>query len=675
MIENLILLAGGIAILFAIIGGYKYMNGSVSDDKEAGKKTIGYALAGCAIALLAWTTVSFAQIWSVSGDDDEMSIFTEEDGGENYEAAPAENNFEKETLENQASDFEKEEGEASENQESNSEEIEALEIEAISKIKDLVKISTDSIEEDESIDIKLSKAAFIKPPEPTFINIGSSASSGFNNNVKFCGLNKNNEGKFGTAICEGSWKVNPCGWTSSCSTGWENAFIGDCVPDCKTEKTCSDLGGDICSPYEICSGSWLDVSDSKNCCDEECEDPPLIYLDTKKSASSKKKNAVSSSSCSTGDCGSNDSGGNGEYVPAEFPTDPSAWTFTSGVGYGVGHADYDAETFSIVYDDATSKWHAMGAEWGDEVAMLLSTSNDGLTNWTAASNNPIFEFSTISGQTIRDNDWYVQTPNYGTYPDGTLAKLDGKWVTVVSNFDGSDTDLHWLTSSDGFTWDGRGDTGVNTGPSGSDDKGEQWPSSLVYNPDNGYWYLYYHGGGDWKEGSGRTVGIAYGSTPKDLTEWSGSFEDNGITQEPMVFKDSIGWIMLYMHGHDEDDGIFYARSDDLLNWTPKGQVIDGDILIRSWTADQTVRGQVTWRLYGKKGSQKGVFEAVSGSGGVTGITCDWSTHIQKASGSDNWPITWADDDNQYTAWGDGWGFRESGDKKSLGVSKVSGSSA
>ncbi|MBU1089874.1 DUF4185 domain-containing protein, partial [Patescibacteria group bacterium] len=47
----------------------------------------------------------------------------------------------------------------------------------------------------------------------------------------------------------------------------------------------------------------------------------------------------------------------------------------------------------------------------------------------------------------------------------------------------------------------------------------------------------------------------------------------------------------------------------------------------------------------------------------------------KASGSDNWPITWADDDNQYTAWGDGWGFRESGDKKSLGVSKVSGSSA
>ncbi|MFH1546075.1 MAG: pilin [Patescibacteria group bacterium] len=244
MIENLIFLAGGIAVLFAIISGYKYMNGSVSDDKEAGKKTIGYALAGCAIALLAWTTVSFAQIWSASGDED-MSIFTEEDGGENYEAAPAESNFEKETLEDQESDFEKEEGEASEDQESNSKEIEALEIEAISEIKDLVKISTDSIEEDESIDIKLLKTASIKLPEPTFINIGSSASSGFNNEVTFCGLNKNNEGKFGTAICAGSWKVNPCGWTSSCSTGWENAFIGDCVPDCKTEKVHSDPHRDL----------------------------------------------------------------------------------------------------------------------------------------------------------------------------------------------------------------------------------------------------------------------------------------------------------------------------------------------------------------------------------------------------------------------------------------------
>jgi CubicO group peptidase (beta-lactamase class C family) len=50
------------------------------------------------------------------------------------------------------------------------------------------------------------------------------------------------------------------------------------------------------------------------------------------------------------------------------------------------------------------------------------------------------------------------------------------------------------------------------------------------------------------------------------------------------------------------------------------------------------------------------------------------TIIRKAPGSDNWPITWADDDNQYAAYGDGWGFEPKTEKKlSLGVVKISGS--
>ena len=50
------------------------------------------------------------------------------------------------------------------------------------------------------------------------------------------------------------------------------------------------------------------------------------------------------------------------------------------------------------------------------------------------------------------------------------------------------------------------------------------------------------------------------------------------------------------------------------------------------------------------------------------------TIVRKASGSDNWPITWADDDNQYTAYGDGWGFEPKTKKKlSLGIVKISGS--
>ncbi len=47
--------------------------------------------------------------------------------------------------------------------------------------------------------------------------------------------------------------------------------------------------------------------------------------------------------------------------------------------------------------------------------------------------------------------------------------------------------------------------------------------------------------------------------------------------------------------------------------------------------------------------------------------------VRKARGGDNWPLTWADDDQMYTAHGDGKGFEPFVDVKlSLGLSKVSG---
>jgi len=53
---------------------------------------------------------------------------------------------------------------------------------------------------------------------------------------------------------------------------------------------------------------------------------------------------------------------------------------------------------------------------------------------------------------------------------------------------------------------------------------------------------------------------------------------------------------------------------------------------------------------------------------------DAGTIIRKAKGSDNWPITWADDDNLYTAYGDGWGFEpKTKEKLSLGIVQVAGS--
>ncbi len=59
---------------------------------------------------------------------------------------------------------------------------------------------------------------------------------------------------------------------------------------------------------------------------------------------------------------------------------------------------------------------------------------------------------------------------------------------------------------------------------------------------------------------------------------------------------------------------------------------------------------------------------------ITGI--DWApaaTIIRKARGGDNWPMTWADDDNLYTAYGDGKGFEPQFDVKlSMGLCRLSG---
>lgn len=59
---------------------------------------------------------------------------------------------------------------------------------------------------------------------------------------------------------------------------------------------------------------------------------------------------------------------------------------------------------------------------------------------------------------------------------------------------------------------------------------------------------------------------------------------------------------------------------------------------------------------------------------VASLTFDFSTHDRRAPGSDNWPITWADDGHQYTSWGDGGGFGGNNElgRVSLGVARVEG---
>lgn len=59
---------------------------------------------------------------------------------------------------------------------------------------------------------------------------------------------------------------------------------------------------------------------------------------------------------------------------------------------------------------------------------------------------------------------------------------------------------------------------------------------------------------------------------------------------------------------------------------------------------------------------------------IKGVRLLWKTHQRAAPGSDNWPVTWADDDHQYAPWGDGGGFggTNSLGRVSLGVSRIEG---
>jgi len=64
---------------------------------------------------------------------------------------------------------------------------------------------------------------------------------------------------------------------------------------------------------------------------------------------------------------------------------------------------------------------------------------------------------------------------------------------------------------------------------------------------------------------------------------------------------------------------------------------------------------------------------------LAGVEFDWSTRLTQARGSDIWPITWADDDCQYAAFGDGAGFGAADTKSggtegrvSMGVARIEG---
>lgn len=62
LIQFLLSLAGLVAVFFIVYGGFKYTTGGITEDKEAGKKTIMHALIGLVVSLSAWIIVNLIQV-------------------------------------------------------------------------------------------------------------------------------------------------------------------------------------------------------------------------------------------------------------------------------------------------------------------------------------------------------------------------------------------------------------------------------------------------------------------------------------------------------------------------------------------------------------------------------------------------------------------------------------
>lgn len=66
-IQTAILLAGVVAFLMILVGGYQYIIGGVySDMREQGKNTLIYAISGFVLAMLAYGIVTIVQLAATS---------------------------------------------------------------------------------------------------------------------------------------------------------------------------------------------------------------------------------------------------------------------------------------------------------------------------------------------------------------------------------------------------------------------------------------------------------------------------------------------------------------------------------------------------------------------------------------------------------------------------------
>lgn len=233
------------------------------------------------------------------------------------------------------------------------------------------------------------------------------------------------------------------------------------------------------------------------------------------------------------------------------------WT-KHGVAVQNGDA-YDlnyAKNPCVIIDEGIYKMWYAGYNHNDvRVRILFATSTDGII-WTKSPSNPILD----RGNPGQPDDTHVDAPK--VIKDGGVYKM---WY---GGNDGSINRIMYASSSDGLIWTKQGVvlTGSNVMPNTIIKDGanyKMWYQDLV----GGHWRIYYAtstNGINWTK-QGITLDIGYPGEQDDM-HVSGS----------AVIKDGDKKFRMWYSGHDETIGyrIFYATSNNGINWVKQGLVLD-----------------------------------------------------------------------------------------------------
>lgn len=186
---------------------------------------------------------------------------------------------------------------------------------------------------------------------------------------------------------------------------------------------------------------------------------------------------------------------------------------------------------------------------------------------------------------LEDNPIIIEyRDNFNVFTAGTIRMENGVYKVW-----GGDTHLQYSTSVDGVTWSQPVLLpGLGVGASGSFDQTSLFGAAVIYSESLNMYQMWYTGQ---KLAGFSDFRIGYAISPDGIS-WTkvpgpgtgGSVIDKGMlpgegekVQQPVVLLEGSVYKMWY-HGSDppgsNESGIFYAESNDGINWTKLGKVID-----------------------------------------------------------------------------------------------------